>query len=251
MANEVSILVVDALPYIDLGYELPGVRDAAFAMVDEECRRYRPTKNYLEHLPPLNLTVFETELMNNEFERIQNRLPMEPLSMKRYELPPPPPGKSGELVAWASAVDNSMAQLEHQATRALNLDLMLEYGCEAWKAYLEIFTSLQAKAQERLQELKKEIQEVNWQRKTKQTQAGEKLRNLEEQWVMLVSKNYEIEQACAKLEEKIGLRRVELEESQERVPEVNGVQEEESEDESSPKEDEAPQEDEPMENGDE
>jgi hypothetical protein len=28
-------------------------------MVDEETRRYRPTKNYLEHLPPLNLSAFE------------------------------------------------------------------------------------------------------------------------------------------------------------------------------------------------
>lgn len=52
-------------------------------MVDEECRRYRPTKNYLDHLPPLNLTAFETDIMRTEFERMQNRLPMEPLSMKR------------------------------------------------------------------------------------------------------------------------------------------------------------------------
>lgn len=200
MAAEV---LVDALPYIDQGYDDPGVREAALAMVDEECRRYRPTKNYLEHLPTLNMTAFETDMMNNEFERIQNRVPMEPLSMKRYELPPPPPGKISELSAWQESVENSMAQLEHQAVRALNLELMLEYGCEAWKAHLEIFTSLQAKAQLRLAEIRKDIQETNWQRKSKQTQAGEKLKSLEAQWVMLVSKNYEIEQACAKLEETI------------------------------------------------
>lgn len=200
MAGEV---IVDALPYIDQGYDDPGVREAALAMVEEECRRYRPTKNYLEHLPPLNMTAFETDLMVNEFERIQNRLPMEPLSMKRYELPPPPPSKIGELSAWQDCVENSLAQLEHQAVRSMNLELMLEYGCEAWKAYLEIFIALQAKAQTQLQQLKKDIQEINWQRKSNQTKAGEKLRSLEAQWVMLVSKNYEIEQACAKLEEKI------------------------------------------------
>lgn len=200
MNNEV---IVDALPYFDQGYDDPGVRETSLAMVEEECRRYRPTKNYLEHLPPVNMTAFETELMANEFERIQNRLPLEPLSMKRYELPPPPPSKISELSAWQEAVENSMAQLEHQAVRALNLELMLDYGCEAWKAYLEVFAALQAKAQARLQDIKKEIQDVNWQRKSKQTQAGEKLRSLEAQWVMLVSKNYEIEQACAKLEEQI------------------------------------------------
>ncbi|XP_052889418.1 pre-mRNA-splicing factor SPF27 [Anopheles moucheti] len=206
MAGEV---LVDALPYIDLGYDDPGVREAAIAMVEEECRRYRPTKNYLEHLPALNTTAFETELMTAEFERIQNRLPMEPLSMKRYELPPPPAGKMNEVSAWGESVDNSMAQLEHQAVRAMNLELMADYGCEMWKSYLETLVTMQAKCQARLAEVKKEIQDVNWARKTKQTQGGEKLRSLEAQWVMLVSKNYEIEQACAKLEEQIYHKKME------------------------------------------
>lgn len=196
-------VVVDALPYFDQGYEDPGVRETALAMVEEETRRYRPTKNYLEHLPPINTAIFETELMRNEFERIQNRLPMEPLSMKRYELPPPPPSKISELSAWQDAVENSMAQLEHQAVRAMNLELMLEYGCETWKVYLDVLTSMLAKAQKQLEGIKKEIQDVNWQRKDKQTAAGEKLRALETQWVMLVSKNYEIEQACVRLEQEI------------------------------------------------
>lgn len=149
------------------------------------------------------MSAFETEFMTTEFDRIQNRLPLEPLSMKRYELPLPPSHRISDLSAWQESVENSMAQLEHQAIRSMNLDLMVEYGCEAWKAYLEIFTSLQAKAQIRLQAIKKEIQEVNWQRKLKQTQAGDKLRSLEAQWVMLVSKNYEIEKVCAELEEEI------------------------------------------------
>lgn len=198
MADKV---LVDALPYIDQGYDEPGVREAALAMVEDECRRYRPTKNYLEYLPPLNMTAFETPMMLAEFERISNRVPMEPLSMKRYELPPPAPGKTTDEPAWQESVANSKAQLEHQSVRALNLELMLEYGCEAWKAHLGIFTALQAKAQRVQLDLKKDIQEANWQRKAKQTATGEKLRSLEAQWVGLVSKNYEIEQACAKLEE--------------------------------------------------
>lgn len=208
-------IVVDALPYFDSGYEEPGVRETSLAMVEEECRRYRPTKNYLEHLPPINTATFETELMRNEFERIQNRLPMEPLSMKRYELPPPPPSKISELSAWQDSVENSMAQLEHQAVRAMNLELMLEYGCETWKVYLDVITSMLAKAQTQLEAIKREIQDVNWQRKDRQTEAGEKLRALETQWVMLVSKNYEIEQVCAKLEEEIAKAKLEQAKNQE------------------------------------
>lgn len=76
MAGEV---IVDALPYIDQGYDEPGIREAvsifkkffvrkkviflfdvqAISMVEDEKRRYRPSKNYLEHLPPLNISAFE------------------------------------------------------------------------------------------------------------------------------------------------------------------------------------------------
>ncbi|KAK3908443.1 Pre-mRNA-splicing factor SPF27 [Frankliniella fusca] len=163
MAGEV---IVDALPYIDQGYDEAGVREAALAMVEEETRRYRPTKNYLEHLPPLNTSLFETEMMKSEWERMQQRQPMDVLSMKRYELPPPPGGKMTEIAAWTECVENSQAQLEHQATR-------------------------------------KDIQEINWERKNAQMKGGEKLRELEATWVGLVSKNYDIEQACVTVEEEI------------------------------------------------
>ncbi|XP_065163204.1 pre-mRNA-splicing factor SPF27 [Atheta coriaria] len=198
MAGEV---IVDALPYIDQGYDEPGVREAAFALVEEECRRYRPTKNYLDILPPLNVTAFETSMMHAEFERLQNRLPMETMSMKRYELPPPPAGKLNEVSAWYECVENSHAQLEHQAVRILNLQLMLEYCCPAWQRYLESLQDCERIASKKLTALKQSLQEVNWQRKSLQTKGGEQLRNLEAKWVALVSHNYEIEQACCLAEE--------------------------------------------------
>lgn len=55
--------------------------------------------------------------MKAEFERLSQKKPMDVLSMKRYELPPPSTGRMNDLQAWAECVDNSMAQLEHQATR--------------------------------------------------------------------------------------------------------------------------------------
>lgn len=44
---------------------------------------------------------------------------------------------------------------------------------------------------------------MNWNRKNAQMQAGEKIKELETKWVTLVSKNYEIEQACAQLEKEM------------------------------------------------
>ncbi len=173
----------------------------ALALVEEETRRYRPTKNYLEPvLPPLNMTAFETPLMKTELDRVGSRMPMDTLSMKRYELPTPPAGKMTDVAAWNECVDNSLAQLEHQRTRIANLDLMQEFGNEAWKSSNEVLQDLANRLQARLKELKKDIQEINWSRKNKQNQVGEKLRNLETQWVGLVSKNYEIEQAVVLME---------------------------------------------------
>ncbi|XP_049630215.1 pre-mRNA-splicing factor SPF27-like [Suncus etruscus] len=63
-------LVVDALPYFDPGYETPGVCEVSAALVEEETRRYRPTKNYLSYLTAPDYSAFETDIMRNEFERL-------------------------------------------------------------------------------------------------------------------------------------------------------------------------------------
>ncbi|XP_032898215.1 pre-mRNA-splicing factor SPF27 isoform X2 [Amblyraja radiata] len=179
-------VVVDALPYFDQGYDAPGVREAAAALVEEETRRYRPTKNYLSYLPTPDYSAFETEIMRNEFERLAARQPMELLSMKRYELPAPSSGQKNDITAWQESVNNSMAQLEHQAVRIENLELMSQHGSNAWKVYNE-----------------KQIQDLNWLRKNDQLAAGCKLREMESNWVALVSKNYEIERAIVQLEGEI------------------------------------------------
>uniref|UniRef100_H2Y9N7 Pre-mRNA-splicing factor SPF27 n=1 Tax=Ciona savignyi TaxID=51511 RepID=H2Y9N7_CIOSA len=196
MAVEVTI---DALPYFDKGYEDPGVREAATSMIEEETRRYRPTRNYLQFLPPPNLNAFETEIMKNEFERLETRQPMELLSMRRYELPIPPSGQRNDITAWEECVKNSHAQLQHQEVRIENLNLMVEHGTNAWKFYNEQLVAMLQAAQKHLQDIKKKIQDVNWERKNEQIQAGEKLRTLEANWVNLVSKNYEIEEAILNL----------------------------------------------------
>ena len=44
--------------------------------------------------------------------------------------------------AWTECVENSGAQLEHQRTRIMNLDLMLDYGAESWKQYNEVLQDM-------------------------------------------------------------------------------------------------------------
>lgn len=52
---------------------------------------------------------------------------------------------------------------------------------------------------------RRKVQEINWHRKQEQTAAGETLTQLEEEWVTLVGKNYEIEQAILDLEQELQL----------------------------------------------
>jgi len=200
MSHEV---VPDALPYVDQGYDEPGVREMVNQLIEEETKRYRPTKNYLEFLGAPILTSFETEVMKNEFERISNRQPMELLSMKRYELPQPSANQKTDLSSWTEALKNSMAQLEHQAERVANLELLSQYGVNAWRQHCDLLQQMLDAQQKKHADLKRRIQEVNWERKTEQKKAGTELQRLEESWIGFVSKNYEIERACADVEGEV------------------------------------------------
>ncbi|XP_044178199.1 pre-mRNA-splicing factor SPF27-like [Acropora millepora] len=51
----------DALPYFDEGYDDPGVREMVNQLVEEETRRYRPARNYLDFLPTPDYDAFETK----------------------------------------------------------------------------------------------------------------------------------------------------------------------------------------------
>ena len=125
---------------------------------------------------------------------------MEQLNMKRYELPSPSTGKLNDIWAWQECLENSFTQLEHQTIRIQNLELLTEYGTETSKMYNSIMTQLLARSKAHLEKIRKQIQDINLLRKNSQTQAGEQIKILEENWVSLVGKNYEIERACLQLE---------------------------------------------------
>lgn len=102
---------------------------------------------------------------------------------------------------------------------------MSDYGCESWRIYNSVLTQMIQQAQKQLQELRytkvtcdspnqventlysdlyrKQIQDVNWARKKEQTDVGEKIKHLEATWFGLITKNYEIELACAEIERQL------------------------------------------------
>lgn len=191
-------VLVDALPYIDQEYDDPIFREAALQLIEEETKQYRPTKNYLEYLPTTK-TQFESPLLKVEMERLVARQPMETLSMKRYELPQPGAAQKNDVGAWLECVNNSVAQLEHQSGRIINLELLSQYGSNEWKIHNEQLSRMLDRETALLRSIKNEIQEVNWLRKTEQTQIGTQLSDLGHHWTTLVHKNFDIEKACVQI----------------------------------------------------
>ncbi|OAF70044.1 hypothetical protein A3Q56_02200 [Intoshia linei] len=194
-----SEYLIDALPYFDKGYDEPGVRESCLALINEQLSRFKPA-SYLE---PLKEYKFETELMTTEFERIESRMPMEILSTKRYQLPSPLPGKQNDMLSWIECLENSRAQLQHQYLRLMNLENINKYGSEVWKKFLATLESDVKLLNERLRNVRKMTQEINWDRKNNQSDIGDRLMALEEKWVSLVTHNYEIERSIVQLQTSV------------------------------------------------
>ena len=94
--------------------------------------------------------------------------------------------------------------------RIANLELMSEYGADAFKLSNAVLASMHDVAQRQLIDLKRQIQDINYQRRAEQMDTGARLQTLEDAWVGLVSKNYEIECACLELEREaatLGMRK--------------------------------------------
>lgn len=114
----------------------------------------------------------------------------------RYRLRTP---NNDTETGWLKTLDHSKAQLIDQTIKLRNLELMNKYAADVWKKHNEQLANMMEECQKNLLDLKKQIHVINLERKKSQTDAGEKLKILEAEWVELVTKNFEIERACCEL----------------------------------------------------
>merc|ERR1712039_247774 len=105
----------------------------------------------------------------------------------------------GNIAAWDHAVQNAQAQLEHQATRLDNLDLLQKYGSNLWRVHLNSLEAASRRCTNEQAAVSAQIEEVNRKRKLAQTEIGPTLTRLEGDWVNAV-KNLEIEGAVGSLQ---------------------------------------------------
>jgi pre-mRNA-splicing factor SPF27 len=82
---------------------------------------------------------------------------MPPLDVTRFRLDPPPQQKRGDPAAWRAALDNANAQLEHQLNRIANLELLLKYGPNTWRAQAQLSGAAVKQLEAQLTETRKQV----------------------------------------------------------------------------------------------
>lgn len=74
--------------------------------------------------------------------------------------------------------------------RQINLELMDEYAAESYLQRNKVMEDLLTHAEKELRKTKEAVMEVHANRKMAQLKAGEKVKQLEQSWVSMVTNNY-------------------------------------------------------------
>ncbi|PAV62772.1 hypothetical protein WR25_23405 [Diploscapter pachys] len=212
--NDEQVLV-DALPYLDTEYN-ESDRQLALRLIENECKVFRPTKNYLRHLQVPDYDVFLTPCIQKEFARISKKQEMPKLDMSRCELPSPAgTSKAADKAQWRKAIRNAKAQNEHLVLREINLEMLDEFGPEMYLQRNKQMEQTLIDAEKELRRAKEQVMNVHSRRKMAQMEAGAQMRQFEADWVAMITNNYKMELAIDEMEEsnQHEVKRLRLDES--------------------------------------
>ncbi|KAJ1642800.1 hypothetical protein J3B02_001780 [Coemansia erecta] len=196
MAEKNFTQTLDSLPYIDKEYDDPEIRELVLSLIQEEMSRISPPA-----IPKSTSLFRSSELLRKEYERVRSGRQMPPFDIERYKLESP--ASSASVEAWKGAADNAGAQLEHQKIRLANLELLQQFGANAWKLSNYQKQGLLDSIEEVIKSCKDEGVHINKARKYEQTEARIKLQDLENRWSDGVRQCVEIQAANAQLHSEI------------------------------------------------
>lgn len=188
--------LITSLPYLDtLGDEEKAI---VRGLIEEELKNSdKKPEDYLSELPDLPQSRLESDaLLQAELARVGRGEELEALDLTRYNLEAPSGSQKNDLEAWRKALDNAYSQREHQYTRLLNLELMLKYAAQAYRASNEELSEHVDRLQKTLDEIRSTIEQTNAERKLQQVAAGRELNDLQNEYWALLQKNKELDLAC-------------------------------------------------------
>ncbi|CAJ0564584.1 unnamed protein product, partial [Mesorhabditis spiculigera] len=192
-------VLVDALPYLDVNYSETD-RQFALGLIEQECKSFPATKNYLKHLPIPDYDAYLTPaLLEDRKLRTQKVEIPKPIDLTRCDLPCP----AGTSRSNDKLFRNAFTQNEHLRLRQINLELMEEYGPEASRRWSEELQAYLRELENDLRQTQESVMEVHASRKHAQMSAGKTLKELENAWVQMVTKNYRMEMTNQQLEAEL------------------------------------------------
>ncbi|KAI8818145.1 Pre-mRNA-splicing factor SPF27 [Fimicolochytrium jonesii] len=205
--NEDLDVHLDSLPYID-GAVPPDLAEVVDNLIAEELARGPKPTDIL--LPP-EITLFESNpLLAADLERVANTSkPTTLINTTRFRLEPPP--QKSSLETWEKAVENAQAQLEHQSNRLINLELVNSFGSNAWKVHCHQLEWLNKSLAKEVEEIKKEVVDINKDRKVEQLKVGQTLQQLSYRYSMMLHQTLQVDAATNALEREVEALRAQKE----------------------------------------
>lgn len=174
--------LVDALPYIDVhGGGTFDIDAQVKHLIGKEMTTFEP-EDYLAEFPAPKLEHLSSGLLKAEMERIDKELPMEKISLKRYDLEPPSGASAGDLAAWKAAVKNAKTQQAHFQLQTMNVELLTQWGVQMHVQNKIITQKMEEENDKDIVEYKEKIDSVNKKRKLEQMSWGNDLRNLQQEY---------------------------------------------------------------------
>jgi hypothetical protein len=109
-----------------------------------------------------------TPLVAAEVARVAAGRAAAKMDTTRYQMEAPDAAHASDPAAWARAVDNARAQLQHHLTRLANLSLLSQHGANAWLVHNYQTEALLRTLQSDVDRLQKDILDMNVRRKADQ-----------------------------------------------------------------------------------
>jgi len=138
-----------------------------------------------------------------QVKRVAGGQRMQPLDLARYECLPPPKELLKDPSAWRAALNNAKAQLVHQHNRIDNLELLQQYGPQA---FLQQNSALSAMAQQlgtQAHAASSGAEQANLKRKVAQEEIAPRLRQLTNNYATKLDDNQQLSYAVALLGEDV------------------------------------------------
>ncbi|KAJ3207806.1 hypothetical protein HDU83_002138 [Entophlyctis luteolus] len=178
-----------SLAYIDKHLDDPAMRAAVDSLVAAELAAMKTSSH-----PALS-----TDAMG----AMGAPAPSNAIDTSRLQLNPPAKNQSDNEEAWASAVANAHAAVEHQRTRLANLALLSRYAANAWRVHNWQLEAAVQRVRSEADAVKAQTLDLNRARKTSQMRTGNELELLEARWAALVDAVLRVDIANGILEAEI------------------------------------------------